>query len=66
MVSSKGPTKRYYDTAARTAGHFAHITPGSDFFHHTFCTVHLAVNPLLTTIVHHIFSSVLAEPQYIY
>jgi hypothetical protein len=48
----------------------------SDFFHHTFCTVHtvhtvcsphtLVVNPLLTTIVHHFFSSVLAEPQYIY
>ncbi len=26
----------------------------------------LVVNPLLTTIVHHFFSSVLAEPQYIY
>ena len=48
----------------------------SDFFHHTFCTVHtvhtvcspftLVVNRLLTTIAHLIFSSVLAEPQYIY
>jgi hypothetical protein len=50
-------------------------TTDSDFFHHTFCTVHtvhtvcspftLVVNPLLTTIAHHIFSSVLAETQYI-
>ena len=42
-------------------------------FHHTFCTVHtvhpvcspltLVVNITLTTIVYHIFSSVLAEPQ---
>ena len=57
----------------RTAGHFARFTPNSDFFHHTFCTVHtvhivcspftLVVNPLLITIVHHIFSSVLAEPH---
>jgi len=57
----------------RTAGHFARFTPDSDFFHHTFCTVHtvhtvcslftLVVNPLFTTIVHHIFSSVLAVPQ---
>ena len=59
------------------------FTPDSDFFHHTFCTVHtvhsvcshliiiftlcwcfaLVANPLLTTIAHHIFSSVLAEPQ---
>jgi hypothetical protein len=48
--------------------------PDSDFFHHTFCTVRtvhtvclsftLVVNPLLATIAHHIFSSVLAEPQH--
>jgi hypothetical protein len=28
------------DTAVRTAGHFTRFTPDSDFFHHTFCTVH--------------------------
>ena len=69
--------------SVRTAGHFARFTPDSDFFHHTFCTVHtvhtiwssyhpftlcwcltLVVNLLLTTIVHHIFSSVLAEPHF--
>jgi hypothetical protein len=53
-------------TSVRTAGHFARYTPDSDFFLHTFCTVHtvhtvcspstLVVNPLLTTIAHHIFS----------
>ena len=64
------------DTSVRTACHFARFTPDLDFFHHTFFTVHavhsvssaqsLVVNPLLTTVAHHIFSSVLAEPQYIY
>ena len=57
----------------RTAGHFARFTPVSDFFYHTFCTLHtvhivcspftLVVSPLLTTIVHHFFSAVLAEPH---
>jgi len=56
-------------TLVRTSCHFARFTPDSDFFHHTFCTVRtvhsvcspftLEVNPLLTTIAHHIFSSVL-------
>jgi len=65
------------DTSVRTSCHFARLTPDTDFFHHTSCTVHtvhsvcsphtLVVNPLLTTITHHhIFSSVLAVPQYIY
>ena len=59
--------------SVRTAGHFARFTPDSDFFsphilystHSTLClfTFTLVVNPLLTTNVHHIFSSVLAEPQ---
>ena len=62
--------------SVRTAGHFARFTPDSDFFSphilystystHCLFTFTLVVNPLLTTIVHHIFSSVLAEPQYIY
>ena len=53
----------------RTAGHFARFTPDSDFFspHILYSTYSahftLVVNPLLTTIVHHIFSSVLAEPH---
>jgi hypothetical protein len=73
-LSGRSPKgEGYCDTAVRTVGHFARFTPDSAFFHHTFCTVHtvhivcspftLVVNPLLTTIVHHFFSSVLAEPQ---
>ena len=59
--------------SVRTAGHFARFTPDSDFFSphilystystHCLFPFTLVVNPLLTTIVHHIFSSVLAEPQ---
>ena len=59
--------------SVRTAGHFARFTPDSDFFSphilystystHCLFTFTLVVNPLLTTIAHHIFSSVLAEPH---
>ena len=59
-----------YVLPVRTAGHFARFTPDSDFFSphilystHCLFTFTLVVNPLLTTIVNHIFSSVLAEPQ---
>ena len=65
------------DTAVRTQYVLPVTSPVSlltqTSFHHTFCTVHtvhpvcspltLVVNIPLTTIVHHIFSSVLAEPQ---
>ena len=68
------------DTAVRTQ-YVLHVTSPVSLltqtsFHHTFCTVHtvypvcspltLVVNITLTTITHHIISSVLAEPQYIY
>ena len=68
------------DTAVRTQ-YVLHVTSPVSLltqisFHHTFCIVHtvhpvcspltLVVNITLTTIAHHIFSSVLAEPQYIY
>ena len=65
------------DTAVRTEYVLPVTSPVSlltqTYFHHTFCTVHtvhivcspftLVVNHLLTKIAHHIFSSVLAEPQ---
>ena len=62
--------------SVRTACHFARFTPDSDFFSphilystyitHCLFTFTLVVYPLLTTIAHHIFSSVLAEPQNAY
>ena len=33
--------------SVRTAGHFARFTPDSDFFHHTFCTVHSVCSHLI-------------------
>ena len=63
------------DTAVRTE-YVLPVTSPVSLLTQTFCTVHtvhivcspftLVVNHLLITIAHHIFSSVLAEPQYIY
>ena len=72
-LGSKEVVRHFSTYSVRTAGHFARFTPDSDFFspHILYSTysIHclfiftLVVNPLLTTITHHIFSSVLAEPQ---
>ena len=73
VVTSFFPSSAY---SVRTTCHFARFTPDSDFFsphilystHSTSClsTDPSVVNITLTTIAHHIFSSVLAVPQYIY
>ena len=38
--SNKSPPTSRSSYWVRTADHFARLTPDSDFFHHTFCTVH--------------------------
>ena len=64
-TAAVGSIQAACDTAIRTvhtACHFARFTPDSDFFHHTFCTVHtvhsvhfssfsVVANPLLNTIL---------------